>query len=148
MTYDEIVSGLRALDEADFEGPDGGAAGMDRLYELTNALGEVPAPERAIPELFAVMERLHDVDLGAPGPLVHTLERMPYTTELVASVRRFPTPLSVWMVNRILNSELADVQRRFYLDLLAAAAEHPGASRFARDDAGRFLAFQTAGSAR
>jgi len=96
MTYDEIISGLRALEDRDF-----GDNVPDQLYRLTEALMELPSPERAIPELFAVMERFPDAELGTPGPLVHTLERINYVEELVASLRRRPTPHAVWMVNRI-----------------------------------------------
>ena len=40
----------------------------------------------------SVMERLPDVDLGSPGPLVHTLERLHgYENELMRSVRRQPS---------------------------------------------------------
>lgn len=96
MTYEEVIAGLRALEEKDFTD-----YVPDQLYQFTEALMELPSPERAIPELFAVMERFPDAELGTPGPLVHTLERMDYAEELVASLRRRPTPHAVWMVNRI-----------------------------------------------
>jgi hypothetical protein len=50
------------------------ARGLERLAELTDALMSVPDREKAIRELFSVMERPPDADLGSPGPLVHTLE--------------------------------------------------------------------------
>jgi hypothetical protein len=55
--------------------------------------------------MFRTMERLDGVELGTPGPLVHTLEtwRGGYEKLLAESARRKPTSLSVWMVNRILN---------------------------------------------
>ena len=142
MTYEEVISGLRSLKTEDFEYSATGPSGPD-LDELTDALMELPSPERAIPELFAVMERLPDADLGTPGPLVHTLERMDYTSELVASLRRRPVGLSVWMVNRILNSSLPAERRQFFLGLLASVAEHPDADESARDDAERFLRHQS-----
>src|SRR5947209_5631496 len=58
MTYEEIISGLRALEAKDFDYYHAGMDGPQRLDLLTTALGELPSPERAIPELFAVMERL------------------------------------------------------------------------------------------
>jgi hypothetical protein len=102
MKYEEIIAGFQALQASDFDRMNIDARGLERLAELTDALMSVPEPEKAIPELFSVMERLPDADLGSPGPLVHTLERMHgYECELVRSVRRQPSPLSVWMVNRI-----------------------------------------------
>ena len=138
MTYEEVVAGLRALKAEDFAD-----YVPERLDELTDAVMELPEPERAIPELFALMERLPDADLGSPGPLVHTLERMDYTAELVASLHRRPTALSVWMVNRILNSSLSPERRQFFLDLLASVAVHPAADELARDEAEHFIHHQS-----
>jgi hypothetical protein len=92
--------------------------------------------------MFDLIERLDDVDLGSPGPLVHALESTgtAYERSLEASLRRKPAPLSVWMVNRILNTDRAD--RRSWLDLLAMAAAHPLASKATRADVQDFLAFQ------
>lgn len=143
MTYDEIVAGLRALNERDFDLSRTDAFGRERLYELTQALLKLPSPERAIPELFAVMERMPDADLGSPGPLVHTLEKLTgYEAELVKSVRRCPALLSVWMVNRILNSNLQEHIRAHYLTLLRDVEQRRDISKAVRDDAADFLDFQ------
>ena len=76
MTYEEIIAGLRSLRPSDFDDNNVEARGRERLYELTDALMATPSspPEAAIPELFGVMERMSDANLGSPGPLVHTLE--------------------------------------------------------------------------
>jgi hypothetical protein len=77
MNYQEIVAGLRTLQTSDFDYKNVGARGWERLAELTDALRATPGPpEDAIPELFSVMERMPDADLGSPGPLVHTLEAL------------------------------------------------------------------------
>ncbi|EDY19725.1 hypothetical protein CfE428DRAFT_2901 [Chthoniobacter flavus Ellin428] len=138
MTYEEVISGLRALEENDF-----GDDVPSQLFQLTEALMELSQPERAVPELFAVVERFPDAELGTPGPLVHTLERLDYTEELASSLRRRPTPHGVWMVNRILNGTLPAERRQFYLDLLASIAHHPNATESARDQAEHFLEFQS-----
>src|SRR6185312_15617487 len=94
---------------SDFDLNDVNSDGMERLEELTSAVRIMPSPERAVPEMFRVMERMPDVELGSPGPLVHTLEGIPgYERHLADSVRRQPSLLSVWMVNRILNSPIAE----------------------------------------
>jgi hypothetical protein len=101
-------------------------------------------PDAAIPELFGVMERMPEADLGSPGPLVHTLEGLKgYEAELMRSVRRSPSLLSVWMMNRILNTEVAKDVRQSYMSLLNEAATRPDVPKAVRDDARDFLELQT-----
>lgn len=144
MTYEEITAGFRALQASDFDYKNINAHGWERLAELTAALMTVPGAEKAIPEMFSVMERLPDADFGSPGPLVHTMERWRggYEDELVNSVRRCPSMLSLWMVNRILNTDLPDDIRRSYMALLNEAATHPNAPETVREDARGFVEFQ------
>jgi hypothetical protein len=143
MTFEEVIEGLGSLEAEEFDLSNVNGRGMERLYELTEALLALPAPERAIPALFAVMERLSQSNLGSPGPLVHTLEGLTgYEEELLNSVRRHPTPLSVWMVNRILNTDLARERLSALLALLEMAATHPAASDTVRADVADFLRLQ------
>ena len=89
------------------------------------------------------MERMPDADLGSPGPLVHTLEKLTgYETELVESVRRRPALLSVWMVNRILNSNPQEHIREQYLTLLRDVEQRRDVSKTVRKDAADFVEFQ------
>jgi hypothetical protein len=86
------------------------------------------------------MERMGEVDLGAPGPLAHTLEALGgYEPSLLESVARKPTALTLWMVNRILNSLSGAPERRVYLAALEDSLVHPGASASAREAAAGFL---------
>lgn len=141
-TFDQILADFAALKPSDF---DNEAAGVDMLYGLTDELMALPQPERAIPAMFGVMERMPDVEMGTPGPLVHTLEQMRgrYESELVHSIKRKPTALTIWMVNRILNGTRSPEQRQFYMDLLRSAAEHPTAPESARRQAHDFIEHQT-----
>jgi len=120
-------------------------AGLEKLNGLTDELMTMPQPERAVPALFAVMERMPDTEMGTPGPLVHTLEWMRgrYEQELVESIKRQPADLSVWMVNRILNGTRDSRQRQIYLDLLRLAAEHPKAPESVRHEAEHFIQHQS-----
>ena len=104
----------------------------------------LPQPERAIRPMFDLMERLPASVLGSPGPLVHALEKMEghYEAELAESIRRKPTTLSVWMVNRLLNVTSKPRQREFYLELLRLVIEHPEASETEQDQAERFIEHQ------
>ena len=144
MKYEDIVAGFRALQASDFDDENTSARGRERLAELTDALMSVSEPEQAVPEMFRLIERLSDAHLGSPGPLVHTMERWRgrYEDELVNSIRRRPTKLSVWMVNRILNSDLPRDTRRLYMSLLNEAATHPAASEPVRESARHFIEFQ------
>jgi len=137
VTYEEIIAALRALTAADFHRNP--AAGITKFHDIDAALEEVPSPERAIPEIFAVMERLPEADFGIPGPLVFALERMDYTDALVASLRRRATGHAVGMVHRILNSELPPERRRFYVGLLAAVVANPNPHEGARGRAAYVL---------
>ncbi|WP_075086620.1 hypothetical protein [Verrucomicrobium spinosum] len=65
-----------------------------------------------------------------------------YEAELVESIRRKPTTLSVWMVNRILNVTSKPRQREFYLELLRLVIEHPEVSQTEQDQAQRFIEHQ------
>jgi hypothetical protein len=95
--------------------------------------------------MFALMERLDGVDLGSPGSLVHALEATSpdYEEPLKASLRRKPVPLSVWMVNRILNTDRSD--RAQWIQVLTMAANHPLAADETRHDAQEFLRQQAPG---
>jgi len=140
-TFGQILADFEALKPSDF---DNEAAGVCKLYELTDELMAQPQPERAIPTLFAVFERMPDTEMGTPGPLVHTLEQMRgrYERELVESIKRKPTDLAIGMVNRILNATRVPEQRQFYMDLLRFAAEHPAAPESARSRAHGYIEYQ------
>jgi hypothetical protein len=133
---------LRGLGAQDFAYDNPTANGLEELWTICEELRGRSAVMEVADDIFDLMERLDDVDLGSPGPLVHALESTgtAYEPNLQASVRRRPAPLSVWMVNRILNTDRAD--RRSWLDLMAMAAAHPLASEATRADARGFLAFQ------
>ena len=144
-TFEQIVADLAALKPEDFDFMRPDSDGPERLNALTDELMTLPQPERAVRPMFDVMERMPESDLGSPGPLVHTLEQMRghYESELVESIKRRPTPLAVWMVNRILNATRSPEQRQFYMDLLRFATEHPTAPESARRQAHGFIEYQT-----
>jgi len=93
--------------------------------------------------MFLTMERLDDMELGTPGPLVHALEswRGGYEALLTESIRRKPCPLAVWMVNRILNTRPPDADA--WLALLCSVTDHPSASKSTKAEAADFLRYQT-----
>lgn len=141
----EIVADFDALAARDFDYANAGVRGAERLGELCDELREINDPVTCAPVMFRTMERLDGVELGTPGPLVHTLETWPgrYEEFLAQSVRRKPTPLSVWMVNRILNASPPDAES--WLALLRSIANNPMASDETKVEAKEFIEYQSGG---
>ena len=111
---------------------------VPRLYDIFSDFSSLPHRERAMPAMFSLLERFPDAEFGSPGPLVHELEAIPgYLPLLRDSVRRQPTHLTVWMIKRVLSTNLPSDQRESWQSELRAALEHPLASeqthRFAED---------------
>jgi hypothetical protein len=139
----EIAADFDALTDRDFDYANVESAGWERLDRLCDEMRELNDAATCAPVMFQTMERLDGVELGTPGPLVHTLESWPgkYEVLLAESVRRKPSPLTVWMVNRILNTHPPKADA--WLALLRAAMVHPSASDSTRADAADFVRRQT-----
>ncbi|MHA4866176.1 hypothetical protein ACXZ1M_00565 [Duganella sp. PWIR1] len=118
---------------------------VGRLYEIFDQLQALPPALRSpvIPAILGLIERYPEAELGSPGPLVHELEAIPgYESYLRDSVVRQPAYLSIWMVNRILNSELSADERSGWLQVLLSVLTHPLASADLRQEASEFLEHQ------
>ena len=136
----DIAADLDRLSSKDVDLSFEGADGAERLRDLCDELRAVDDVSSVATLCFGLMERLPDAELGTPGPLVHELElRVGYEGHLEVSVRRMPTPLSVWMVNRIVNA--GDPEGR-WRDLLGLAVQHPLASEATKAEARDFLRYQ------
>jgi hypothetical protein len=139
----EISVDLAALTESDFDLSNEHADGMERLYGLTDELGELNQPSEAAETILEFIERLGECDLGSPGPLVHTLETLPnYEDHLYVSVERKPMFLTVWMINRILNVTENAAKRERLLRLLHQSLIHPLASAETKRNAKHFIDYQ------
>jgi hypothetical protein len=96
----------------------------------------------ATESVLRFMEEHPSVDFGAPGALVHFLERFygnGYEERLIASVGRRPTSVTVWMVNRLLNGAKREAERASLLKLLEEVLTNPLADSGAVQMANRFL---------
>lgn len=132
-----VMAVLETLAPEHFDSPQ---EGQEKLRELCDEILNSPVPRKALGPLFAAFERLFQVDLGSPGPLVHTVEEIGgYEDELAASLARRPTPYTVWMVQRLLNGNLSPDDRRLWLERLAAATTHPQADAHTRAAAAEAL---------
>lgn len=119
-------------------------AQFDRLAELTNQLRQNPDGQRACEAMLQVLERHPQVEVGAPGPLVHALEnyRGQYEQLLLASLNRRPTATTIWMLNRLINAATG-AARQPLIDLLHRLEKHPLADESAQAAAKDFYCFQT-----
>lgn len=85
--------------------------------EQIELLEELDQVGEAITPLLKLLEGHPNVDFGMPGPIVHFVEkfyRSGYEGKLVESIKRSPTPHTIWMLNRIINGSEGDV-REFYM---------------------------------
>lgn len=115
---------------------------MEQLYCFVDRLEQEPNKRNAIPAIFKFFEAHFDKDLGSPGPLVHFLEEEDdYFTELQDSIARKPTEITVWMINRILNSE-EQKNKKKWLSMLSAVVSHPHANKETIDSAQEFIDYQ------
>lgn len=104
-----VCDALNALGPQDFANP---PEGITRLYEISEALDGCRDPTRALPTLYATLERLGDEDLGTPGPLVSAIEALDAGgVELAASCRRRLNQYNLWMISRLLNATQATTER-------------------------------------
>jgi hypothetical protein len=91
----QIAADFDALVSIDFDYSDVEADGWGKLDRLCDEMRELSDAAACAPIMLRTMERLDNVELGTPGPLVHTLEswRGEYEALLAESVRRKPSPL-------------------------------------------------------
>jgi hypothetical protein len=140
LTADEMIAALDSFEaDSDYD------ENQFRLYPITEGFKELPDRERVVPAMFALMERFPDAYLGTPGPLVHSIESLGmerYEPLLIESVRRQPVELNVWMVNRILNTNLQPDHRRLLLDLMRSVPEHSKVTPRIAESAREFLQHQ------
>jgi len=111
------------------------------LYKLVEPIEKLDRADEVIPDVFAFMEDHPEVDIGSPGPLVHLVERFypTYVDLLMVSLERQPTQSTLWMLNRILNSNLSSEQRERLIMVLRSVNTHPNASSVVKDEAAEYL---------
>jgi hypothetical protein len=137
---DKMIAALGAFEA----GPDDYQAVSD-LYNITDGFDTLPDKAPVVPSMFAVIERCAAADLGTPGPLVHCIESLGYEhylSQLVDSVRRKPTYLNIWMVNRILNVDIPNDHAHKLLALLKSVATNSAATAAAIEQAEGYLEHQ------
>jgi len=134
MTTDEAAAQLESIARSDdFVG---------RSSELVDGWSSAGAGIEMIDPILSFIERHPDIDFGSPGPLVHFVERFygnGYDRKLLDSIERRPTPLTTWMLNRVVNGTKAPAARSALIDAMRAITVHPLADDSTRQTANRFL---------
>lgn len=116
---------------------------VERTHEMTDQWSAEPDSHKAINPIFLFLEEHPNLDVGSPGPLVHFVEDFfgrGYEAKLLDSVRRKPTPHTIWMLNRVINGVKDPEQKRAYIAAMSEAMNHPLANSVTREEASRFLA--------
>lgn len=118
---------LQSLEVYSLEGEDY----MERLGRLTDDVLSLDHPEEALPQMFGILERYPDEELGSPGPLVHAIEKCRgYEEFLFDSLERQPGTLTVWMLHRLWLKD----PKKIYIEMLEKVIVHPRASDLIKED--------------
>jgi hypothetical protein len=113
-----------------------------RSAELTHKWSSTGVGIEAIEPILRFMEEYPAIDFGAPGPLVHFIERFHgkgYDEKLVESVRRKPTSLTVSMLNRLINGTNASDAIQRLVTIMESVRFNPLADQVAIELANRYL---------
>lgn len=111
MAIAEIIDQLHS-----FQPSEDKTTNVCRLYKILDEPFDNP---ELLDALFCLIERSPTAELGCPGPVVYLSERiLGYEKRLLESISSTPTVITVWMVNRILNSEIFEVGRTKLLSQL------------------------------
>lgn len=103
---------------------------MDIAYDIAEKIKERDDAFDAVEPILKIVENNPDIDFGKPGPLVHFVEtfyKKGYEEKLVGSIKRQPTKLTVWMLNRIINGSDKE-KKKYYLSMLENVIKNPNAS--------------------
>ena len=142
MTTDQIISTLNGF--VPFSEDDLINDNESFLYELMDKLEGKSDFIRGVEPIFNLIEKYPHSDFGNPGPLVHTLEihQGLYEEYLHRSLNRKPTPLTVWMLNRIINGEKNSIIKENLFDRLKSLIDHPNIDPETKKIVKNFIDFQ------
>lgn len=100
--------------------------------------------ELAFEPIFHLFEKYPLTDFGMPGTFVHTLETFTgyYENYLFESLKRRPTPITILMLNRIINAEQNIIIKESLIDRLQSYLDHPFIDNITADIIKNFVAYQ------
>jgi hypothetical protein len=115
---------------------------LDAVDDLTDGWKAAGFGVDTVEPVLRIMEAHPDWDFGAPGALVHYVERFyrrGYEAMLIASLKRRPTSHTLWMLNRVINGEKDVQNKRKFVALLASIAGDPDQEAAVQEVAANFL---------
>jgi hypothetical protein len=141
MTTKELIDIINDYTPLDNSDP---RTDSDYLYELTDKLKGDKDELLAIEPILRLIEKYPTTDFGSPGPLVHFIERFvgQYEQKLLESLDRKPTPLTVWMLNRVINGAKNKETRLTLIQKLERISQNPNVDKETKEEALSFLKFQ------
>lgn len=140
MTTSEIIEKFKNLkidSSEDYET-------LELIDELTNSLRQNSDGHLACQEMINLLERHPEVEFGSPGEPVHTLEKFEghYEEFLMKSLDKHPTQMTIWMLNRMINGQTEEEQKKL-IQKLKDCINHPLADKVAIEMAKDFYEYQT-----
>lgn len=140
MTTDEIIDALSSFAPTERSNDDN----ISYFYDLMEDLKHNTDKERAIEPIFRLIEKHPHIDYGSPGPLAHSLEAFHdiYQDYLFASLDRKPTPLTVWMLNRLTNADQNYLEHKALTERMHGLLDHPELDEETRSAIEDFVDFQ------
>ena len=136
----DLESRLSALLSAD-----GYEADAAMMYALVDELEADSTPFSFVDSILRFFETHADTCFGAPGPLVHFMEkfyRHGYEALLCSSFSRRPTRQTALMLNRLINGS-SGAQKNEYVDMFARALQRSDLDRSTSDEIRRFHSLHT-----
>lgn len=133
----EKINNLKITDENEFEA-------LEEVSILTQELKKNDDSYLACDSLIRLLERHPEIEFGSPGEPVHTIENYEgsYEKHLIESLERFPTDMTVWMLNRMINSESEENKKKSLINKMRDCSVHELAGKGTRDSAKDFLKYQ------
>ena len=116
------------------------------IEELVDDLQAVDFELEDLACILRIMERHERFDFGAPGALVHLLERFykrGYEELLLESIARKPTSHTVWMLNRVINGIKNSKNLVKYIRVMRDVSDDTMVDDAARKAAQHFLGLHT-----
>ena len=103
-----------------------GRFGLDAQLDAAVRRARIGDGLDAVDPIMRLMEENPEFDFGCPGPFAHFVEtfyKRGYEERLCQSVRRRPTPHTLWMLNRVINGTKGDCKAP-YVSLLDEVLAH------------------------
>ena len=116
MSLDDDLNSIANVDASDFN------LAADSLVTRWGAAGI--SPEVALDPVLRFFERYPNIDYGMPGTLAHFIEQVQgatYDQQIIASVGRSPTMMTVTLLNRLINGTTAGADRKPLISCLRLA---------------------------